>query len=99
MRRRLVRSRRRLPLVLVAGIVSAALLVAVGSAASAAASGGPIVVKLETDAADGYLADGECSTVPPTPQNPIPPVNLATCTLRAAIQNANKDEDKSVVKF
>jgi len=66
---------------------------------AAAAGGATYVVKVAEDKSDTDLDDDKCSTVP-IPQNaPKPPPNPETCTLRAAIQNANKNADKDIVAF
>ncbi len=66
--------------------------------ATAQLSGHTYTVKLATDLPDGDLDDGVCSTVEHTPQNPQPP-DPDTCTLRAAIQNANRDPTMDTVEF
>jgi hypothetical protein len=76
------------------------VLVSVGSVASAAAAGGATyTVKVAEDKSDTDLTDDKCSTVPIPQNGPKPPPNPATCTLRAAIQNANLDADKDVIAF
>jgi uncharacterized repeat protein (TIGR01451 family) len=81
--------------VVAAMVVSSALLVSLGSASSAADSSPPtFVVTLATDVPDGDLTDPWCSSVE-KPNQPDP----ATCTLRAAIQNANLDQDKNAIEF
>ncbi len=72
----------------VAGVFAAA------SPATAAGGGQVFVVKLATDLADGDLGDDVCSTVPhQSPPNP------QTCTLRAAMQNAEKDSALDTIAF
>ncbi|HRB82655.1 MAG TPA: CSLREA domain-containing protein, partial [Nitrospira sp.] len=65
--------------------------------ATAQPSGRTYLVKLATDLPDGDLDDGVCSTVDHTLSSDVP--DPETCTLRAAIQNANLDSTKDTVKF
>ena len=58
-----------------------------------------VVKKSDVDTGDTDLGDSDCSTVPLPPNQPKPPPNRATCTLRAAIQNANKNADKDTITF
>ena len=86
--------------VVAAALASCALLVCLGSVSSAAASdGAAYVVKLAEDHSDTDIDDGTCSTVPIPPNAPKPPPNPETCTLRAAIENANRDADRNAVAF
>jgi hypothetical protein len=64
----------------------------------AAVQAGPTfaVKKTDADKGDSDLSDSVCSTVT---GNPRPPADARTCTLRAAIQNANRDPDKNRVEF
>src|SRR4051794_27688331 len=68
-------------------------LLTVESPVAHAAGGRTYTVVLESDLGDGDLSDGVCSTVPASPPDP------ATCTLRAAIQNANRDAAKATIAF
>jgi hypothetical protein len=81
-----------------ATIVAIAGLVSAGGYALQPLAGDTYTVRLATDLPDGDLNDGICSTVENTPQNPNPP-DPATCTLRAAIQTADRDADKDTVAF
>lgn len=65
--------------------------------ATAQPSGRTYIVKLATDLPDGDLDDGVCSTVEHTLSSHVP--DPETCTLRAAIQNANLDPTKDTVEF
>ncbi len=78
--------------VVIAGFVSA------GAYALQPQTGDTYRVRLETDLPDGDIGDGICSTVENSPQNRNPP-DPATCTLRAAIQTADRDADKDTVAF
>ena len=90
-----------------ATLVVAVFVFSLGATPTAAApGGGPFVVKLggaiendlpDTDPDPGN-DDGICSTVNSPPEDPKP-ANANTCTLRAAIDNANHDPDPSTIEF
>jgi CSLREA domain-containing protein len=71
------------------------VLMCMPAGASAQASPPSFEVLDAGDEPDGDLSDGVCSTVDPDSGGPDP----ATCTLRAAIQEANRAPDRNSITF
>jgi hypothetical protein len=65
---------------------------------SALVGTGPFTVMSIDDLSDGDITDDVCSTVEHTEDHPNPP-DPATCTLRAAIENANLDKNEDTIAF
>src|SRR4051794_20494315 len=81
-----------------ATLVAALAMCALLAAPTADGRAATFTVKSNADFADGDLVDHVCSTVEHTEAQPNPP-DEATCTLRAAIQNANLDSVRDRIWF